>query len=156
MQARLLIIVWVIAAGATSVWAAEEALMGTWKLNLAKSKFTPGPPPKSQTLTYEPSGANGIRRTNDEVNAKGEPSHSVVTYVFDGKEHPVTGSPTVDTVVNRRIDAYTTERVQKKGEKVVNTLRRVVSKDGKTLTITEEGTDDLGKPFSEVTIYDKQ
>ena len=156
MRVRLPAILLVVAAVAATLWAADEALIGTWKLNLAKSKFTPGPPPKSQTLKYEPSGANGIKRTNDEVNAKGEPTHSVVAYVFDGKDHPVAGSPTVDTVVNRRMDVYTTERVQKKGGKVVNTLRRVVSRDGKTLTITEEGTDDQGKPFSEVTIYDKQ
>ena len=156
MRVRLLAIVLVLAAVAATLWAAEEPLIGTWKLNLAKSKFTPGPPPRSQTLQYEPSGANGIQRANDEVNAKGERTQSVVTYVFDGKEHPVTGSPLVDAVVNRRMDAYTTERVQKKGGKIVNTLRRIVSKDGKTLTITEEGTDDQGKPFSEITIYDKQ
>ena len=156
MRVRLLAIVLVLAAVAATLWAAEEPLIGTWKLNLAKSKFTPGPPPRSQTLHYQPSGASGIQRANDEVNAKGERTQSVVTYVFDGKEHPVTGSPLVDAVVNRRMDAYTTERVQKKGGKIVNTLRRIVSKDGKTLTITEEGTDDQGKPFSEITIYDKQ
>ena len=156
MRVRLPAILLVLAAVAAPLGAADEPLIGTWKLNLAKSKFTPGPPPKSQTLHYESSGTNGIKRTNDEVNAKGERIHSVVTYVIDAKEYPVTGSPTVDAVVNRRKDAYTTERVQKKGRKIVNTLRRIVSKDGKTLTITEEGTDEQGKPFSEITIYDKQ
>lgn len=156
MQVSLRTILFVAVAFSATLWAADDPLMGTWKLNLAKSKSTPGPPPKSQTNKYEPSGANGSKFTQDIVNAKGEANHNETTYIFDGKEHPVTNFPNVDTVMNRRINASTTERIAKKGGKVVNTIRRVVSKDGKTLTVTQKGTDAQGKPFSSVAVYDKQ
>lgn len=139
-----------------AAWAADDPLMGTWKLNLAKSKFDPGPPPKSQINKYEPSGANGVKRIQDLVNAKGEASHSEVSYVFDGKEQPEAAARGFDASTSRRIDAYTTERIAKKDGKVVNTLRRVVSKDGKTMTVTQKGTNSQGKPFNNLEIYDKQ
>ncbi len=40
-----------------SAQAADPA-SGTWELNLAKSKFSPGPPPKSLTRTFEATGAD--------------------------------------------------------------------------------------------------
>ena len=135
--------------------APNDPLIGTWKLNLAKSKYDPGPAPQSQITKYEPYGKDGVKRTIDGVNARGEKDQREENYSFDGKEHPV-NNPEADAGVNRRMDAYTTERILTKGGRLINALRRVVSKDGKTLTITEEGTDDQGKPFSEVTIYDKQ
>lgn len=138
-----------------AAWAADDPLMGTWKLNLSKSKYDPGPPPQSQVNKYEPSGKDGVKRIIDGVNARGEKNHTEESYVFDGKEHPV-NNPAADAGVNRRIDAYTTERILTKGGKLVNALRRVVSKDGKTLTTTQLGTNAQGKPSSSIAVYDKQ
>ncbi len=137
-------------------FAADDPLIGTWKLNLVKSKFDPGPPPKSSINKFEPFGANGVKRTQDEVDAKGEASHIEVNYTFDGKEYPATHYPAFHTMLNRRIDTYTTERIVKKAGKLLNTTRRVVSKDGKTLTITNRGADAQGRLFSEVNVYDRQ
>jgi hypothetical protein len=61
-----------------------------------------------------------------------------------------------DTISMKRIDANTTERTYKKAVKVTSTSRRVVSRDGKTLTLTNKGTDAQGKPTSSVAVYDKQ
>src|SRR6202161_2009301 len=66
---------------------------GTWKLNLAKSKFSPGPPPRSQTLTYESVG-QGFRATNEAIDAQSNPTKGVFgVYSYDGKSYPVTGVP---------------------------------------------------------------
>ena len=156
MYTRKTILLMALLSISVGLAAADDPLIGTWKLNLAKSKFDPGPAPKSQVNKYEPSGANGVKRIQDLVNAKGEASHSEVSYTFDGKDNLETVGRGFDSSMSRRMDANTTERIAKKDGKVVNTLRRVVSKDGKTMTVTQKGTDVQGKLFNNLEIYDKQ
>ena len=133
----------------------SDPLIGSWKLNIAKSKFSPGPPPNSGTIKYEPVG-QGIGVTTEGVNAEGVHSATHYTANWDGKDYPILGSPTADTVSLKRIDRYTTERTDKKGGKVVGTLRRVVSQDGKTLTITTKSTNAKGQAVNNVIVYEKQ
>ena len=156
MFARVCALIFALVLASGQLWAQQEPLMGTWKLNLAKSKYSPGPPPRSRTLKYEPSGTNKVKLTNDGVLANGETTHAEDAYVFDGKDYPVTGDANVDMVASRRIDAYTTETLSKKSGKTVTTTRRVVSPDGKTLTITAKGTNANGQPYNDVRVFDKQ
>jgi hypothetical protein len=134
---------------------ATDPLIGTWKLNVEKSKFDPGPGPKSATVKFEAAG-QGIKVTTDGVSADGKSTHTEYTASFDGKDYPITGSPTADTVALKRIDASTTERTDKKGGKVVATLTRKVDPTGKVLTITVKGTNAEGKPVSNTMVYEKQ
>ena len=80
--------------------------IGTWKLNVAKSKYSPGPPPQSQTLKVEASG-KGEKVTSEVVNADGTNTTTQYTANFDGKDSPLTGSPIADMVSLKRIDART-------------------------------------------------
>ena len=75
-----------------SIFAADAAV-GTWKLNVAKSKFHPGPPPQSATMTFEASGT-GIKRIGEAINADGTKTSFEYTAEYDGKDYPVTGNPT--------------------------------------------------------------
>src|SRR5437763_2239528 len=118
---------------------ATDPRIGTWQLNVAKSKFSPGPPPQSQTLKIEASG-RGEKVTSEGVNAEGTRTTTQYTANFDGKDYPLTGSQSADTVSLKRIDARTTVRTDKKGGKKVLTFTRVVSQDGKTMTVTVKGT----------------
>ena len=68
----------------------------------------------------------------------------------------MTGSATVDSIMVKRIDANTTESTQKKGSKVVVHTRRVISKDGKTMTATVTGTNADGKAYKNVELFNKQ
>ncbi|PYN57593.1 MAG: hypothetical protein DMD92_13960 [Candidatus Rokuibacteriota bacterium] len=129
--------------------------MGTWKLNVAKSKYSPGPAPRSVTLKVEPSG-QGEKVTAEFVNADGTRTTSQYTANFDGKDRPLTGSAVADTVSLKRIDARTTDRTDKKGGKVVQTLKRVVSQNGKTMTVTVKGTNAQGQAVNNVVVFDKQ
>ena len=128
--------------------------VGTWKLNLAKSKYQQGQEPKSITLVYEPAG-EGIKVTVDQVLADG-PSHYTVTTNYDGKDVSVVGNPNADTVARTRVDATTTKLVNKKDGKILSTATLVVSADGKTLTITTTGKDAKGQTVDSVAVYDKQ
>jgi hypothetical protein len=129
---------------------------GTWKLNLAKSTFSPGPPPRSQTLTYETVG-QGFKATNEGVDAQGNPTKGVFgVYFYDGKSYPVTGVPDFDASSYKAVNESTVEMARTKAGKVVQTQTRVMSPDGKTLTFIATGTNANGQQFNNIAVYDKQ
>jgi hypothetical protein len=129
--------------------------VGSWQLNIAKSKYDPGPAPTSQTLKIEAVG-KGETVTSEMVNADGSKTVTTYTAEFDGKPHPVKGSPTADMVTLKRVDSHTSERTDTKDGKTVQTYHRVVSKDGKTMTVTIKGTNAQGKPFTNVAVFEKK
>lgn len=146
----------VLGAGIVNVSAqASDARIGTWRLNVAKSKYSPGPAPKSQTVKVEASG-QGEKFTAEGVNADGTPTMTQYTANFDGKDYPLTGSQNADKVSLKRIDARTTERTDKKGDTVVATVTRIVSQDGKTMTTTVKGTNAQGQAVDNVLVLEKQ
>ena len=146
----------VLGAGIERVSAQGSAeRIGTWKLNVEKSKYSPGPAPKSETVKIEVSG-QGEKGTAEGVNATGAPIMTQYTANYDGKDYPLTGSQNVDMVSFKRIDARTTERTNKKGDKVLTTSTQVVSPDGKTMTTTTKGTNAQGQAVDNVTVWEKQ
>jgi hypothetical protein len=134
---------------------ASNPRIGTWKLNVEKSKYSPGPAPQGQTMKIEASG-DGEKATTEGVNAAGTATMTQYTAQYDGKDYPMTGSQNADTVSLKRIDARTLERTDKKGDKVVATSTRVVSEDGKTMTVTTKGTNAQGQAVNNVTVWEKQ
>jgi hypothetical protein len=140
-----------VAFGAT----AHAQAVGTWKLNLAKSKYQQGQTPKSTTLVYEAAGA-GIKVTVDTVPATGPAIHYAYTANYDGKDVPVVGNPNADMAARTRVNATTTRLVNKMGGKILSTVTIVTSADGKTLTITTAGTDAKGLNIDSVAVYEKQ
>lgn len=134
---------------------ASDPRMGTWKLNVAKSTYSPGPAPQALTVKVEPSG-QGENATAEFVNADGTRTATQYTANFDGKDNPLTGSQIADTVSLERINASTTDRTDKKGGTVVQTLRRVVSQDGKTMTVTTKGTNAQGQAVNNVAVFEKE
>jgi hypothetical protein len=154
-RVSLFVFAFTLFAFATSLRAADDPLVGTWKLNLAKSKYNGIPAPKSQVYKYEANGPDGVKFTNDTAEADGTKTHAEYAVKFDGKDVPVKGDPNRDMTSNKRVDSNTTSIISKLGGKVASTSTRVVSKDGKTLTISSKGTRN-GKPYDNVAIYDKQ
>jgi hypothetical protein len=134
---------------------ATDPASGTWELNLAKSKFSPGPPPKSQTRTCEVTGAD-VKYTLKGIDAEGKPTLVQYTAKYDGKDYPVTGSQDFDAISLKRVDAGTAQATLKKGGKVIQTATRVVSKDGKTLTLTTIGANAKGQAVNNVLVFDKR
>ena len=127
-------------------------LVGTWKLNVDKSKA----PFKSGATTIEAVG-EGIKFMVDLVGADGTKNHWEFTANFDGKDAPVKGeNPYGDTVALTRVDARTIRIVNKYQGKPTTTHTIVVSADGKTRTTTAKGPDKTGKPADAVSFYEKQ
>jgi hypothetical protein len=126
-------------------------LIGTWKLNVAKSKGA-----KSGSTIIEAAG-KGIKFTVDLVPADGTPSHWAFTANYDGKDYPVTGnSPYGNAVALTRVDAKTIRLTSKQAGKVTTISTIVVAEDGKTRTTAIKGTDVKGQPVEILSFYEKQ
>jgi hypothetical protein len=140
---------------ATPALAQEDPAAGTWKLNPAKSRYSPGPVPKSNVITIA-AVENGLKVSGQGTDGAGKPTTLNYTVTYDGKEKPVTGSPDYDSTSGKRINASTTEQTRKLEGKMVQTQKREVSADGKTMTITTRGKDKDGRTINNVAIYEKQ
>lgn len=134
---------------------APAGLEGKWTLDTAKSKFSPGPAPKSMTITYSVVGADGMKIVVDIAPPDGPAQHWEMTAHYDGKDYPVTGNPTADTIALKKIDAHKGESTMKKSGKVTATNVRALSADGKVLTITSTGTTADGKPRKDLQVFTK-
>jgi hypothetical protein len=145
----------VVSLFAAPVLAQSDPAIGTWKLNLAKSKYNPGPLPKTNVITIAAAGS-GLKVSAKGMDAKGTPTSIEYTATFDGKDVAVKGAPAYDTTAMKRIDANTTEQTRKKEGKTVQTVKREISADGKTMTVTTRGKDENGRTLNNVAVYDKQ
>jgi hypothetical protein len=134
--------------------AANDPFVGVWKLNITKSKFEGGAPPKSSTATITAVGdkrkvaVHTVPVNGPELNTESEAAD-------DGKDYPMKGSATVDMVSVIRIDDRTVERRDKKNGNVVATLRATVAADGKTLTVVQRGMSPQGQAYTNTLVYDR-
>ena len=133
----------------------DDPVLGTWKLNVEKSKFIPGPGWQSQLRVYRSTPA-GISVTWTGIGASGEKMQVSYTYKYDGKDYPMGGSGSYDTLNALRIDALTVKSEEKRNGKTVGIAMRTVSPDRRVLTITDEGTNRKGQRFSQVLVFDRR
>ena len=136
------------------VCSADSPQMGTWKLNEAKSKFSAGAA-KNNTVVYEAAG-DQIKVTVDGTDGAGAATHNEWTGKFNGRFYAVTGDPASDMRSYRIINSHTLALTAKKGGKVTLTGRIVVSRNGKTRTVTTTGRNANGKWVTNRAVYDKQ
>jgi hypothetical protein len=130
-------------------------LSGSWKLNVEKSKFNPGPGSKSQTLTWKLT-ATGFEFTVDTVTAQGQTTQSRASGTHDGKPYAFKTANYSGMRTTRWVDAYTIEETDTVDGRVRNSRTAVISKDGKVLTVTTKGINAQGQPTNNVVVYEKQ
>ena len=136
--------------------AQSDPLTGIWLLNVTKSKYSPGPGPKSTTLNIQGDGQNR-KMTAVGINAAGNAARAVVSeLVDDGKPHPLTGHAVADAITYARVDAHTIKVTRLKDGKVVQTATWVLSQDGKTLTTSMTGTNANGREVNDTQFFEKQ
>jgi len=155
------VLISILAASALAValpqsgFAQADPLLGTWKLNLAKSTFAPGPAPRSDILTYQGAGAN-LTATSEIVDSAGKTMNVVFMRIYDGQPHPTTGSPDYDTSAYTRVDANTYIISRTKAGRLVEVDTQVISQDGKTNTVNTRGVTAAGQPTNMVQVFEKQ
>lgn len=134
---------------------ADGAWDGTWQLNVAKSKFDPGPALKSQMRTIETEG-DMQKQTIETVAADGKTTSSRSSYRLDGKDYPITGSADFDSVAVKQVDESKIDGTLKRAGKAAATTSRTLSKDKKTMTVTTKGTLSNGQAMHNVLVFDRQ
>jgi len=154
MKARSILLSLVPCFVGLTLCFAQDAMLGTWKLNESKSRIASGTP-KNNTVVIEAAGEN-VKVTTDGVDAAGKPTHIEWTGKFDGKDYPVTGDANTDSRSYKKIDEHTVEVTSKKGDQVMVSARITICADGKTRTADVNGTDPSGKKFHTTAVYDKQ
>jgi hypothetical protein len=154
MNRRTVLVALVVSLAGVTVALAADPNLGTWKLNEAKSKFSPGSI-KNRTVVIAAAG-DDVKVTVDGVDGSGQPLHNEWTGKFDGKDYPVTGDPNIDTRSYTKVNERTSTLSQKKGGKVTTSGRIVVSPDGKSRTVTTTVTNPQGQKISTTAVYDKQ
>ena len=154
MKLKVILLALALFFVATVVASADSPQMGTWKLNEAKSHFGPGAT-KNNTVVYEAAG-DQVKVTVDGTDSTGAATHNEWTGKFNGRFYAVTGDPTSDMRSYRMINAHTLALTAKKGGKVSLTGRIVVSRNGKTRTVTTTGKNASGKWVTNTAVYDKQ
>jgi hypothetical protein len=154
MKARTIVLTVATCLIGLTLCYAESPLMGTWKLNEAKSKFAPGAS-KSVTVVYTAAG-DSLKCTIDGVDGDGKPTHTEWTGKTDGKDYPVTGDSNVDSRSLKMVNEHTYKVATKKGDKVIASGELVIAADGKSRTVKLHGTSADGKKISSTAVYDKQ
>jgi hypothetical protein len=154
MKTRTIALSMALCFAAVAVGFASDMNMGTWKLNEAKSKFSPGAP-KNNTVAYEAAG-DSVKVTVDGTDGAGSPTHNEWTGKFDGKDYPLTGDATSTSRSYKKLNDHTIELTNKKDGKVTASGRIVLAADGKSRTVTMNGTDATGKKIKYSAVYDKQ
>lgn len=137
------------------LFAADSPFVGTWKLNVAKSKLAGSGLGENATFRIEADG-DGQKASVEAINEQGQPLNFTFRATLDGKPGTVTGSPTIDTISLQRVNDHTLRATGKKGGKVIYMDRRVVSSDGKTLTISRTGTNAQGQKYQATIVFEKQ
>jgi len=135
--------------------SADDPMSGTWKMNPTKSKFIPGPAPRSITATIKVE-AGTETFTSEGTDAAGNPTHATFTAKFGGPDAPVTGIPYADTVALKRVTPKSVIATLKKAGKVTMTVHVVINGDGKSRTLTYSGKNENGKAVHDVVVYDRQ
>ena len=135
----------------------NAAWIGTWKVNLAKSTYSPGPKPTVAGTVKIEASAGGLKTTIDGANAQGQPTHTESIAQFDSKDYPVQGAAVPNsTTALKRIAGRSFEATGKVDGKVTVVTRVVISADGKTLTATQTGKNAQGAAVKNVIVAERQ
>jgi hypothetical protein len=163
----VLVTLWPATAGGQT--PAADPVDGTWRINPARSTFSPGPPPKqigTQIRRFATLDGGWHLFELTSVTPEGDPVFQSVAFKIDGRQYPVysstslvpfmtTGRPSNITRAWRRIDAYTTEFTTYTNGVPGLAIVRTVSKDGKTYTETSKGKDGTGRQVNNVVVFDR-
>ena len=153
IKTRIAVLAAALSFTAAAACFAASPQMGTWKLNEAKSKLVPGMG-KNTTVTYAEQ-KDKIKITVEGIDKDGKPTHSVWVGKFDGKAYPVKGNLPYNSVAYRVVNDRTNDITAMKDGKIGWNGRITVSADGKSRTVTINGTDAQGKKFKGKAVYDK-
>jgi hypothetical protein len=142
--------------------AVTDPFVGTWKLNTSRSKFAPGAPSFILGAIQIEPAVNGLKSTASGADGRGISSDFTFSCQLDGTPCTVTPSTipmrsasAVDTITLKRVDPNIIMATGTKNGKPVYSDRRVVSADGKTMTVVRDGTTREGKKYESTIVLER-
>src|SRR6266513_519363 len=151
MKTRIAVVAVALSFVAATACFAASPQMGTWKLNEAKSKIPEGMG-KNTTVVYAEQG-DKVKVTVEGIDKDGKPTHSVWVGKFDGKAYPTKGNLSWNSAAYKMVNDRTNDITTMKDGKIVCTGKITVAADGKSRTVTINGTDEAGKKFNGKAVY---
>ena len=162
-------VMWSVLASAQAPAPSTDPIIGTWRVNVAKSTYSPGPPPPATLPTlrrYAPIEGGWMQFVQTSINQQGDPTAQLNVFKVDGQKHAVhnvatvtalltTGKPTNVMRSYRRIDSLTTEFTTYTDGVAGPPSVRVVAKDGKSFSETTKGKNPQGQEFNNVVVYER-
>lgn len=140
--------------------------IGTWKLNLEESRF-PGPKPQMEVRRYWLREDGFLVGLAISVDSQGNPAFVQFAAKPDGRDYPEYTAPTLADLqatgrhtpimyAQKNVDAYVAEVTLRREGRVTTTGSRVVSKDGRTMTITLSTKNPQDQMVTTVRVFDRQ
>jgi len=142
-------------AAAGTARAQSDPRVGTWILNVAKSKYSPGPPPTKETRTYTKQGET-LSVSVESVDQQGHQVNLKYAAVENGKDYPLTGLATGNSIAMTRLNDHDFKADTKKDGKIIGTTQGEISKDGKAMILVFRSTSPSGQPITNVALYEKK
>jgi hypothetical protein len=147
----------ILAITAVAALGADNSI-GTWKVNVAKSKYTPAPFPVKSLTSVREAAPDGVKVTNTGERADDSAINASYTAKYDGSWVTVTGTGSpYDSISIKQVNANTlTYEAKQTNGKYRASGRTVISSDGKTMTTKAKGTDANGAALTLTLVYEKQ
>jgi hypothetical protein len=145
----------------------SNVVLGTWKLNPEKSRYSSGESPRSNVRQFIALPDGFIVSTISGISAQGIPTFTMSAARYDGRNYPiynqvtladfmVKGTKTPNAQAYKVIDEHTVEITNRESGKVTTVLTRTVSRDRKVMTLVTRGTNAQGQAVNNVEIFERQ
>ena len=142
-----------------------DPIIGIWKLNVANSKFSPvllkaknETVPKEATEIYKLVGDQIELTYENTMTGGGRISgrNTWPRYGGEAKAQEEAVSITGVTIIETLIAPGEWYATFLKNDRQFMVVHKVVGIDGKTMSLSSRGTDDQGKPFDQMVVYNRQ
>lgn len=153
MRKLLALLLFGLAFAANSAFAADP-IVGTWTLNVEKTKVTSGPAPKAATRVYTES--DGVYTLDQKITGADGKEAPFKVHYRDGQDEAVTGANGVDSIHATKVNANTWDFSLKSGGKEVGHVHRTISADGKVLTVHNTGKQPSGATGNDTLVFDRK
>jgi hypothetical protein len=152
--------------GSWSAHAQVPAIIGTWKLNVAASRF-PEPAPQSEVRSYRLTSGGVLIGLAVNIDARGRPNFLQFAARPDGKDYPefdtrsaaeylAEGKAPFRTYAEiPTADPHKVHWADKADGKLISSGDKWVSKDGKLLSFTVDATDRKGNKVQFLYVFDR-
>ena len=135
----------------------EDPFVGTWILNVEKSEFDANHRPRAGTVFVELDAEGFYLQKAEGINEKGEKcAERPQRFIPDGKEHSIPDFPGLKYVVTRPEANTMAGEARREDGSLAGGSTTVVSKDGRSKTVTNFGYDSQLRQFKQCTVWDRQ